>query len=79
MKQCHILTIKAQINGGQISARPRRMGGKRQLMHCDRPSGTPLERLRPQAAEGRGPFSGQHARYVLRSLITILEEEGGKS
>jgi hypothetical protein len=25
------------------------------------------------------PFSGLHARYVLRSLITILEKEGGKS
>jgi hypothetical protein len=26
-----------------------------------------------------GPFAGQHARYVLRSLITILEKNGGKS
>ena len=26
-----------------------------------------------------GPFAGQHARYVLRSLITILEKKGGKS
>jgi hypothetical protein len=25
------------------------------------------------------PFAGQHARYVLRSLITILEKKGGKS
>ena len=26
-----------------------------------------------------GPFSGQHARYVLRGLITILSREGGGS
>lgn len=26
-----------------------------------------------------GPFSGQHARYVLRSLITIVEQKGGGS
>jgi hypothetical protein len=26
-----------------------------------------------------GPFAGQHARYVLRSQVTILETEGGKS
>jgi hypothetical protein len=26
-----------------------------------------------------GLFAGQHARYVLRSLITIFEKRGGKS
>jgi hypothetical protein len=26
-----------------------------------------------------GPFDGQHARYVLRSLISILEKKGCKS
>jgi hypothetical protein len=26
-----------------------------------------------------GPFGGQHARYVLRSPVTILETEGSKS
>ena len=26
-----------------------------------------------------GPFSGQHARYVLRSVVVVLGMEGGKS
>jgi hypothetical protein len=26
-----------------------------------------------------GPFAGQHARYVLISIVTILEKKGGKS
>ena len=42
----------------------------------DRKAGIVIETIRE--AHG-GPFSGQHARYVLRSLITILETKGGKS
>jgi hypothetical protein len=76
---------------GGHPTRTRRMGiagvegGKRQRMHSDRSSGATLERLHPGIVietireTHRGPFSGQHARYVLRSLITILEKEGGKS
>jgi Winged helix domain len=45
-------------------------------VHKLRKAGIVIETIRE--AHG-GPFSGQHARYVLRSLITILEEKGGKS
>ena len=45
-------------------------------VHKLRKAGIVIETIRE--ADG-GPFSGQHARYVLRSLITILEKEGGKS
>src|ERR1700682_2715264 len=44
-------------------------------VHKLRKLGIVIETLRE--AHG-GPFSGQHARYVLRSLITIVEKEGGK-
>jgi hypothetical protein len=45
-------------------------------VHKLRKAGIVIETIRE--AHG-GTFSGQHARYVLRSLITILEKEGGKS
>ena len=45
-------------------------------VHKLRKAGIVIETIRE--AHG-GPFCGQHARYVLRSLITILEKEGGKS
>jgi hypothetical protein len=45
-------------------------------VHKLRKAGLVIETIRE--AHG-GPFSGQHARYVLRSLVTILEKEGGKS
>lgn len=45
-------------------------------VHKLRKAGIVIETIRE---EHGGPFSGQHARYVLRSLITILEKEGGKS
>jgi hypothetical protein len=45
-------------------------------VHKLRKAGIIIETIRE--AHG-GPFSGQHARYVLRSLITILEEQGSKS
>jgi hypothetical protein len=44
-------------------------------VHKLRQLGIVIETIRE--AHG-GPFSGQHARYVLRSLVTILEKEGGK-
>jgi hypothetical protein len=45
-------------------------------IHKLRKAGIIIETIRE--AHG-GPFSGRHARYVLRSLITILEKEGGNS
>jgi hypothetical protein len=45
-------------------------------VHKLRKAGIVIETIRE--AHG-GPFSGQHARYVLRSLVTILKKEGGKS
>jgi hypothetical protein len=44
-------------------------------VHKLRKAGIDIETIRE--AHG-GPFSGQRARYVLRSLITILEKQGGK-
>jgi hypothetical protein len=35
-----------------------------------------IETIREAHAD---PFSGEHARYVLRSLVTILERNGGSS
>jgi hypothetical protein len=45
-------------------------------VHKLRKVGIVIETIRETHA---GPFAGQHGRYVLRSLITILEEKGGKS
>ena len=45
-------------------------------VHKLRKAGIVIETIRERHS---GPFAGQHARYVLRSLITILEKEGGKS
>ena len=45
-------------------------------VHKLRKAGIVIETIRDTRG---GPFSGQHARYVLRSLVTILEKEGGKS
>jgi hypothetical protein len=45
-------------------------------VHKLRKAGIVIETIRE--AHG-GPFSGQHARYVLRCLVTILKKEGGKS
>jgi hypothetical protein len=45
-------------------------------VHKLRKAGIVIETIREKHA---GPFSGEHARYVLRSLITILEKKGGKS
>ena len=45
-------------------------------VHKLRKAGVVVETIREKHG---GPFSGQHARYVLRSLVTILEKEGGKS
>jgi hypothetical protein len=98
MKQCQILTIKAQINGGRVIVlRGRDAWARLELKAANdngctriehpgprwsgyvyklRKAGIVIETIRE--AHG-GPFSGQHARYVLRSLVTILEREGGKS
>ena len=45
-------------------------------VHKLRKAGIVIETIREMHG---GQFGGQHARYVLRSLITILEKEGGKS
>jgi hypothetical protein len=45
-------------------------------VHKLRKVGIVIETIRE--AHG-GPFAGQHARYVLRTLITVLEKKGGKS
>ena len=45
-------------------------------VHKLRKTGIVIETIREVHG---GPFSGQHARYVLRSLITILSREGGCS
>lgn len=45
-------------------------------VHKLRKAGIIIETIREMHG---GPFAGQHARYVLRSLITILEKKGGKS
>ena len=45
-------------------------------VHKLRKAGIVIETIRE--AHGN-PFPGQHARYVLRSLITILEKKGGNS
>jgi hypothetical protein len=45
-------------------------------VHKLRKAGIVIETIRETHAS---PFAGQHARYVLRSLITILEEKDGKS
>jgi hypothetical protein len=45
-------------------------------VHKLRKAGIVIETIR----EGHGgPFSGQHARYLLRSPITLLETRGGRS
>ena len=97
MKQCQILTIKAQINGGQIVTVRRDAWALLELQAANDNGCTPINHPGPRWSgyvhklrnlgivietirEGHGgPFSSQHARYVLRSLITILEKEGGKS
>jgi hypothetical protein len=43
-------------------------------VHNLRKLGISVETIREKHG---APFSGQHARYVLRSLITILEKKGG--
>jgi hypothetical protein len=45
-------------------------------VHKLRKAGIVIETIREMHD---GPFASQHARYVLRSLITILEKKGGKS
>jgi hypothetical protein len=45
-------------------------------VHKLRRAGIVIETIREMHG---GPFSGQYARYVLRSLITVLEKKGGKS
>ena len=45
-------------------------------VHKLRKAGLHIETIREAHS---GPFPGEHARYVLRSLVTILEKEGGKS
>jgi hypothetical protein len=93
-----ILTVKAQVNGGQVvtvcgrdawallelkaandaGCTPIDHPGPRWsgYVHKLRKAGVDIETIRETHG---GPFSGQHARYVLRSLITILEKMGGKS
>ena len=44
-------------------------------IHKLRKAGIIVETIREKHG---GHFSGEHARYVLRSLITILEKNGGK-
>jgi len=44
-------------------------------VHKLRKVGLVIETIREKHG---GPFSGQHARYLLRSLVTILEKNGGK-
>jgi hypothetical protein len=45
-------------------------------VHKLRKAGILIETIREAHA---GPFSGQHARYVLRSLVFILEKTSGQS
>jgi hypothetical protein len=45
-------------------------------VHKLRNTGINIETIRENHG---GPFAGQHARYVLRSQVTILETEGGKA
>jgi len=45
-------------------------------VHKLRKAGIVIETIREKHG---GPFSGEHARYVLRSLITVLERKGAKS
>lgn len=45
-------------------------------VHKLRNAGIIIETIRENHG---GPFAGQHARYVLRSPVTILETEGAKS
>jgi hypothetical protein len=45
-------------------------------VHKLRNAGILIETIRENHG---GPFAGQHARYVLRSAIAILETEGGRS
>ena len=45
-------------------------------VHKLRKAGIVIETIREKHG---GPFSGEHARYVLRSLITVLERKGCKS
>jgi hypothetical protein len=98
MKHFRILTVKAQLDGGQvIVVRGRDAWALLELKAANDNGCTPIDHPGPRWSgyvhklrkagivietireTHRGPFSGQHARYVLRSLITILEKEGGKS
>jgi hypothetical protein len=45
-------------------------------VHKLRKAGIVIETIRERHS---GPFSGEHARYVLRSPVTILETKDGKS
>ena len=45
-------------------------------VHKLRKAGIIVETIREMHS---GPFAGQHARYVLRSQVIILDMEGGKS
>jgi hypothetical protein len=45
-------------------------------VHKLRKAGIIVETIREMHG---GPFAGPHARYVLRSQVTILETEGGES
>jgi hypothetical protein len=98
MKQCRILTVRAQVNGRQIitvcgrdawallalkaandtGCTPIDHPGPRWsgYVHKLRKAGIVIETIRETHG---GPFAGQHARYILRSLVTILEKEGDKS
>jgi hypothetical protein len=98
MKECRILTVKPQVNGGQvITVRGRDAWALLELKAANENGCTPIDHPGPRWSgyvhnlrkagivvetirEAHvGPFSGQHARYVPRSLVTILEKEGGKS
>jgi hypothetical protein len=72
---CALLEVKAANDNGctPIDHPGPRWSG---YVHKLRKAGIVIETNRE--AHGN-PFPGQHARYVLRSLITILEKKGGNS
>jgi hypothetical protein len=98
MMQSQILTVKAQLNGGNvIVVRGRDAWALLELVNANDNGCTPIDHPGPRWSGyvhklrkagiiietirelHHGPFAGQHARYVLRSLITILERKGCKT